>query len=145
MELPNDVLSIIKEYARPLNQRLISREWLDFIGGNILNKLNVVRYAFAYEINRTIKIILNLEDDDDTYEDLEIDTGDYETDDGHYHFIANIWDDMDTTYYLSFSLEDLYLWDTDSFDEDAFYWGLCKSEYIMTQFSNDSGKVVKVI
>jgi len=147
MELPDDVLAIIKEYARPLNRFIVSGEWLEFVSNhpNLFGMLRVVRNRFAYEISRTIKIVLELEDDDDTYDDLDIDTDDYEIDDGYYHFTADIYDDMDSTYYLRFSVEELYHWNTDDFVEDAFDWGLCKSENIMTQLSTDSGKVVKLI
>ena len=146
MDLSDDVLAIIKEYARPLNRFIVSGEWLELVGNpDLLGMLRVLKNQFAYEINRSIKWILELEDDDDTYEYLDIDTDNYETDDGYYHFNVDIWNDYESTYNLVFSLEELYLWNTDDFVENAFNWQLCKSKNFVTQLSTDSGKVVKSI
>jgi hypothetical protein len=138
MELPHDVMCLIKEYAKPLKRRKVSKFWhknshhsLDVICGNFDGYVQrSLECDFFDNYNETTYFTLNI-----CKEIMEI------------HIV------VDSTFIGKLIIRDIHLWDGYSFkggyptfekpDENTFYLSVGTGE--MVQLLNDNDVVIRTL
>jgi hypothetical protein len=134
MELPDDVICLIKEYAKPLKRRTVSKFWHK----NSHKSLEVICSNFEGYVQKALE--WGLFDNYDEYD----------------YFTLNICKEImeihilvDSTFIGKLIIKNIHFWDGYSFtigypiNENTFYFDVGKGEIV--QWINDNGTIIRTI
>jgi len=147
MELPNDILTVITDFSKPLKRRTVASHWDETTEEDMLHRVEMFLCKEGDELRdegqwdyhgETIGIgVERYFDDEENEWTFYVNAVNLESEDEICVFKS------------TFTREQLYLWDAESYDPDdeesEHNLTLCESEDIVTQLLDENGKVIRTI